>query len=203
MRGGGGGGEEMSATETASVLKPREPALKTLEPSFLKSLFPPSSPHLYRTPSPAPNSWLLSLSLCSSWFSLCLNSMHSLALFLSFFFQQPLQRLDAFRLAFFSSSHCDWVGWVGDKPRRKEGLFESLFITCVVALNLPFPITRSTLKLINAQLGECGLYVIKPLPRSALPLNPCLERFREFEAVDRGWIDNPWFGRPPPLTEDR
>lgn len=52
----------MSATETASVLKPREPALKTLEPSFLKSLFPPSS-HLYRTPSPAPNSWLLSLSL--------------------------------------------------------------------------------------------------------------------------------------------
>ena len=53
----------MSATETASVLKPREPALKTLEPSFLKSLFPPSSPHLYRTPSPAPNSWLLSLSL--------------------------------------------------------------------------------------------------------------------------------------------
>lgn len=100
--------------------------------------------------------------------------MHSLALFLSlslFFFQQPLQRLDAYRLAFFSSSHCDWVGWVGDKPRRKEGLFESLFITCVVALNLPFPITRSTLKLINAQLGECGLYVIKPLPRSALPLN--------------------------------
>lgn len=92
---------------------------------------------------------------------------------------------------FFSSSYCDWVGRVGDKPRRKEGLFESLFITCVVALNLPFPITRSTLKLINAQLGECRLYVIKPLPRSALPLNPCLERFREFEAVDRGWIDNP------------
>lgn len=118
--------------------------------------------------------------------------MHSLALFLFGFFLQPLQRLDAYRLAFFSSfSHCDWVGRVGDKPRRKEGLFESLFITCVVALNLPLPITRSTLKLINAQLGECRLFVIKPLPRSALPLNPCLERFREFEAVDRGWIDNP------------
>lgn len=52
----------------------------------------------------------------------------------------------------------------------------------------PSPIIQPTLKLINAQLRECGLYLIKPLPYSALALNPCLKHFSEFEAVDVGGL---------------
>jgi len=81
-----------------------------------------------------------------------------------------------------------WVRWEASQEERRD--FSKVFL---LPLLLPqtSPITQPTLKLINAQNRECRLYVIKPLLRSALPLNPCLERFREFEAVDRGWIDNP------------
>lgn len=78
---------------------------------------------------------------------------------------------------------------MGGIPRGKEGLFESLFITHAAAPNLPHHLAYFEINECTGQRMQ--VYAIKPLPHSALPLNPGLECFSEFEAVDREWIDSP------------